>query len=130
MNQHPSRTAAASWYGALVPAACAVHCLAAPLLVSLLPALGAESTERWLMAATALAGAGILARGVWRHRRPWPLALFAVGVTLWTLPAADALADLPEHLTVVTGHLCVAAALLGNAWSARHCRAPASHRPG
>ncbi|NLR59628.1 MerC domain-containing protein [Chitinophaga polysaccharea] len=67
---------------------CAVHCALFPLLVTLLPLLGAdfmenETLEYGLMSFSFLIGCISLGRGYFRHhRRPTPLLLFITGFLL------------------------------------------------
>ncbi len=77
-----------SWVGAFASLACAVHCLAMPLLIGVLPLLGLSLlTEPWLewslIGFTGAIGVLTLLPSYRRqHRRPQPLALFALGFGL------------------------------------------------
>lgn len=76
---------------AVAPLVCAVHCLALPIAIALLPELGlfaSPAAERALYAGTAVLALGIAGRGVRTHGRSLPLlavvALLIVwGATLW-----------------------------------------------
>lgn len=115
MSFRPSSRLAA-WAPA-APVLCAVHCLATPLLVSLLPALGvAEAADGWLFALVLLIAASSLrselpAHGQWR-------VLFPVtsGFALWAASLAGWPGALPEELTLSLGSLTAAGGMF---WSAR-----------
>jgi hypothetical protein len=98
------------------PLACAVHCLAAPLLAASVPLLAAEGAE-WGFHAAAAIPALALAAGAYRwHRRPAPLLAAFAAVTAWTLSLAGAFAPLPEAATTVAACTGLAAA---SVWGAR-----------
>jgi hypothetical protein len=99
---------------------CLAHCLALPLLVASLPALGVLATNSVVVHALLLMlavplGVWALARG--RHRAGWwPLALGVAGFTL--MGTALLLAPLGERWLTVAGVSLVAIAHWGN-WRAR-----------
>lgn len=99
------------------PLLCALHCLATPLLVSLLPALHAgEAAEPWLFsAALPLVGAALWSE-LRAHGQRRVLVPVVTGASLWTASLAGWLAPAPEAVTIVGGSLLVAA---GMSWSAR-----------
>jgi membrane-bound ClpP family serine protease len=74
--------------GMLVSCTCALHCLAMPLVLGLLPVLGAsfladELTENLLLLTAVSVGICSLLPGYFlHHRRKLPIALFSVGVLL------------------------------------------------
>lgn len=106
----------AAWAPA-APLICAVHCVATPLLVSLLPALHAgEAAERWLFVAVVPVAAATLWRELPVHRRRAVLAPVAGGLALWAASLAGWLEPAPEGVTTTLGSLLVAA---GMVWSAR-----------
>ena len=80
--------------GAGMSIACAIHSLAAPFLVALVPVLYGESADLWMsLGLIALTGA-ILARGWVKHRHAGPPIVFAIGSLLL----------LGSHLTEVLPH--------------------------
>lgn len=68
--------------GASASIACAVHCLAAPFLVALLPVLYGETADLWLSGSLILLSGVILARGWVKHHHVGPPVVFAVGSVL------------------------------------------------
>lgn len=105
--------------GVAAAAACAVHCVALPILLVLAPALGAvrDGTVEWTLFALSVA-IGIASLAVaWRraHRDARPLALLAFGLLL--LGVGRPLVPEPEWLealVTVSGAGAVAAAHLLN----------------
>ena len=85
-----SRPAIARWdrAGIVVSTACAVHCVALPVLAGLLPFLGLrhfvdERLEWTFVATTAVIGVVSHSRAYWRHHRHLaPGVLFAAGILL------------------------------------------------
>ena len=75
--------------GATLSLACAVHCLAAPVLASLAPFLFGEGAE--LVLGVVLFGIASIAmiRGVRRHKDLRVLVPFVVGIVLFFLPHED-----------------------------------------
>ncbi len=75
--------------GATLSVACALHCLAAPLLVSVMPYLFGEGFE--LVLGAVLFGIASLAmlRGVKRHRDARVLLPFVVGMVLFFMPRGE-----------------------------------------
>jgi hypothetical protein len=75
---------AATYWGSAAPALCAIHCVAAPLLVVVFPVLElSEAAEHVLMPATAALAAAFLMWGVRAHGR-WVVWLpAALGMALW-----------------------------------------------
>ncbi len=104
----------AGWSG-ILPAVCAVHCLAMPILASTLPFFAAtHSWEVWLLATSALL-AGVTLADAWRvHRRRAVWAVAALGFSVWIAALAGWLGPLPESLMSPLGGSLVAAALF---WS-------------
>ena len=102
------------WSGA-VPAICAVHCLAMPILASTLPFFAAtHAWEVWLVALSAVLGAVTLAAS-WRlHGRRAVWAVAALGFAVWIAALAGWLGPLPESLMSPLGGLLVAISLFWN----------------
>jgi hypothetical protein len=74
----------AYYWGSAAPALCAVHCVAAPLLVVFFPVLElGEAAERLLMLATATVAAAFLTWGVRAHGRRLVWVPAALGMALW-----------------------------------------------
>ncbi len=105
---------ASGWFGVL-PAVCAVHCLAMPILASTLPFLAAtHAWEAWLVALSALL-AGVTLAASWRLHGRWAVwAVASVGFAVWIAALAGWLGPLPESLMSPLGGLLVAVSLF---WS-------------
>ena len=104
--------------GIALSSICLVHCLALPLIVASLPALGEVlPPDFWVHAALigfALPVTGFtLWRGYLAHRNPRPLLIgtFGLAVVLWGLLTPDVVA---AAVLTVTGGLIVACAHLMN----------------
>lgn len=109
---------------------CALHCLAMPLFVGVLPTLGlsflaGESTETWLIGATVLLSVIGALWGFRRHRKRLALGTIVSAATLVVLGRwLGERHPLGLPLTVL-GAFAIAA---GHLWSARLCRCcPAPH---
>ena len=105
---------ASRWPGVL-PAICAVHCLAMPILASTLPFFAATHVwEVWLLALSSLLATVALAAS-WRlHRRRVVLAVAALGFAVWIAALNGWLDPLPEALMSPLGGLLVAVSLFWN----------------
>ncbi len=105
---------ASGWFGA-VPAICAVHCLAMPILASTLPFFAAtHAWEAWLVALSALLAAVTLAAS-WRlHGRRVVWVLASLGFAVWIAALAGWLGALPASLMSPLGGLLVAISLFWN----------------
>ena len=103
-----------AWFGAL-PAVCAVHCLAMPILASTLPFFAAtHAWEAWLVALSALLVALTLGTS-WRLHGRWSVwALASLGFVVWIAALAGWLGTLPESLMSPLGGLLVALSLFWN----------------
>jgi hypothetical protein len=105
---------ASSWSGVL-PAICAVHCLAMPILASTLPFFAAtHAWEAWLLGVSVLLAAGTLASS-WRlhgRRAVWGVA--SLGFAVWVAALAGWLGPLPESLMSPLGGSLVAISLFWN----------------
>ncbi|MFT4267111.1 MAG: MerC domain-containing protein [Xenophilus sp.] len=96
---------------------CLVHCLALPLLASLLPLFGAWSRAEWVHAAFAGVALPLSGCALWRaHRqRPLPAALWAMttaglaglllGALGWPTPALETPVTVIGSLLVASAHL-------------------------
>ena len=103
-----------TWIGAL-PTICAVHCVAAPVLVSTLPFFAAtHALEGWLLAASAVLAIATLATS-WRlHGRGAVWLVVTAGFVVWGASVAGWLEPLPEAAMSPLGGLFVAGALFWN----------------
>jgi MerC mercury resistance protein len=113
-------------WAAAAPLLCAVHCLAAPLLVALAPALApGEAAERAFMAAS-LVLAGVASALGWRaHRRLAPPVIVAAGALLWLAHLTPA--PIPEVAATAGASVLMAA---GTLWGARLRHRARCHRCG
>lgn len=110
----PSRL---STWAPAAPLLCAVHCVAAPLLVTLLPSLNlGEGLEWWLFAAVLPIAVGVLVAELRVHRHRRIPVVVAAGAALWAASLAGWLEPAPETVTTTLGSLIVAGAMV---WSAR-----------
>ena len=138
-----SRTSvAAAWdrLGLATSVACVIHCLATPLMLVLLPAMGSwlasPLVHQFLAVGVVAAAAGSLAPGVWQHGQ-WSVlipAVIGIAAVMFAAfgsaccgPQAMHFAGLPvgSHLSIVGG-LCLIAAHANN-W--RICCPTAPPRP-
>ena len=112
--------------GAFLSMACAVHCLAMPLVVTMLPLVGlgflaGEPAEYALIGAVLLA-AGSVVSGV-RHHRKWrafPTLVLAAGIIVTGFMAAEGSFEVILH---VTGGVLLATTHLLNRHLCRTCPA-------
>lgn len=120
-------------WAAALPLLCAAHCVASPLLVLAVPALGwGHEAEPIVQAASALLAAGTAWSGIRQHNRPVVLLPMLAGVALWVIAALLDLHGVAEAVTGVAGGLLLAGGML---WSGRlrhdaachHCGCPAHH---
>ena len=111
----PARSSAGGSWAAALPLLCAVHCLAAPVLALIAPALQLPSlAEHVVQAGSVLMAASMAVYGIRAHGDRRVLAPMGLGAALWI--AADALAWTGAALTLghVAGGLLLAA---GMAWN-------------
>ncbi len=111
----PARPAAASSWAAALPLLCAVHCLAAPVLAAVAPALALPSLAEHAVQLGSVVLAGVMARsGIRAHGDRRVLVPMVLGAVLWI--ASDPLAWTGAALTAghVAGGLLLAA---GMAWN-------------
>ncbi|MCP8900772.1 MerC domain-containing protein [Gilvimarinus xylanilyticus] len=107
--------------------ACAIHCLALPLLLALLPSLAAlaldhESFHFWMVVAVIPSSLYALTLGCKKHRRVRVLLLGTIGLTLLVLAVAlgeARIGEAGEKLLTLAGATCVA---LGHWMNFRLCR--------
>ena len=112
--------------GVIVSTACAIHCLALPMVVTFLPLLGlgflaGEPAEYAIIGAVLLAAGSVVA-GV-RHHRRWRAFLtlvLAVGVIVTGFLAAEGSFEVVLH---VTGGVLLATTNLVNRHLCRTCPA-------
>lgn len=125
--------------GAAASLACAVHCAALPLVVTLLPLAGlgflADERVEWaLVGASAVLGVTSLCLGYREHRSRRALAVLAAGLALLAggriAESRGLLAEPLGVALVVAGGLSIAAAHLVNRALCRSCRdcSPATGR--
>ncbi len=105
---------ASGWSG-ILPAVCAVHCLAMPILASTLPFFAAtHSWEAGLLALSALL-AGVTLASSWRLHGRWAVwAVALLGFAVWIAALAGWLGPLPESLMSPVGGVLVAGSLFWN----------------
>ncbi len=106
------------------PVLCALHCLAAPLLIVAAPALAPNpAVERAMFVGSALLAVIIVVRALRLGAPAAALILVAVGIGIWGASVWIGLASLPERATTVLGSMMVAVGLV---WSGRACPAERS----
>lgn len=120
-------------WAAVLPLLCAAHCLATPLLVLAVPALGlGHQAEPLVHAASALLAGAAAWSGIRTHGRHAVLLPMLAGAALWMVSALLGLHGAAEAVMGVTGGLLLAGGML---WSGRlrhdaachHCGCPAHH---
>lgn len=100
---------------AMLPFACALHCMATPLFVAFIPVLAPRPSIEWtLLLISMTVGALALVRGgnVHRHRGVWALA--AAGAAIWVGSLLGMFEPLPEVLISPVGGIMLGAGLLWN----------------
>ena len=102
------------WSGVL-PAICAVHCLAMPILASTLPFFAAtHAWEVWLLGVSALLAATTLASS-WRlHGRSAVWVVASLGFAVWVAALAGWMGPLRESLMSPVGGSLIAISLFWN----------------
>jgi hypothetical protein len=110
-----SREAQVSGWTGFLPAICAVHCLAMPLLASTLPFFAAtHAWEVWLLAVSVVLAGATLAFS-WRlHGRLVVWLVASVGFAVWIAALAGWTSPLPESLMSPLGGSLVATSLFWN----------------
>ncbi|WP_161596870.1 MerC domain-containing protein [Chitinophaga vietnamensis] len=109
---------------------CAIHCALLPLLMTVLPLLGAAifenaTVEYALLGASFLIGCLALGRGYWRtHRRLLPLLLFAGGFSLLVFGHFMHAGNWIPPVIITVGAVAIITAHLLNL---RHCRPGVPH---
>lgn len=105
---------------------CALHCLLLPVLIPLVPLLGASIfAEEWfehgILVASVIIGFSALFSGFYRyHKRLYPVYGFALGAVLyWN---KDSFGETLEPYTVVLGALLIIAAHVINLRLCRSCK--------
>lgn len=122
-----------SLWAAAVPLLCAVHCLAAPMLAVVAPALALpRSADHAVQVVSALVAAVIAWSGLRVHGRRAVLAPMAAGVALWIGGEAMGVEGTAEIAAHVAGGLLLAAGMAWNGHlrhqaSCHHCGCPAHH---
>jgi len=115
--------------GVVASAACAVHCLLVPVLLSFSSVFahfipGEESTHRTLAVLVAAVGALALGSGYRKHQQRAPFVLMACGLSLIVFTAVWG-DDLPNHAAevaiTVMGSCCMIAAHRLNHTFCRRC---------
>jgi uncharacterized membrane protein YfcA len=124
-------TGAVDRIGVFASAACFVHCLATPIVLSLLPVYAhllpsEEHTHRILALFITIVGAVAIVTGYRRHKRPSVLLLMGAGLAL--IFAGAFFGDrLPSHWAEVAitlaGSCCLIAAHRKNHTFCRNCKA-------
>jgi len=106
---------------------CAVHCLAMPLLVTLLPALVAlpmadEAFHKWMLFGVIPISSAALFMGCKKHKRYRVLITGFIGLAILTAAALighDVLGEIGEKALTVIGAAVLA---IGHFWNYRACQ--------
>lgn len=106
---------------------CSIHCLAMPLLVVLLPSIGAlplsdEAFHLWMLYAVVPISAYALTMGCKNHKRYRVLVLGGIGLLLLVTAALaghDTLGETGEKILTVVGTGFIA---IGHIWNYRLCQ--------
>jgi hypothetical protein len=107
---------ALAWFA---PLACAIHCLAAPMLVLIVPEIPVSARAEWWLFTASLGFTGwLIVRGWWVHRRMMMVGLGTGGLFLWGASLAHLTRPIPEPITTALGALLVSVALYSNARAA------------
>jgi hypothetical protein len=100
---------------AAFPLACAVHCVAAPVLVLVAPALVASWwVEAVLMALALAATMGLVVQRARLHGSVWPWVLTGMGAALWAVELTELAVPLPDVALTIGGSVLLAGAMV---WS-------------
>lgn len=101
---------------AAAPLLCAIHCVATPLLVAVLPAiaLGHAAEVAMFSASVVLAGWSVRS-GTVVHHRAGPALVAGLGLGMWGALLFGALPPLGGELGIALAALCTASGLLWNA---------------
>ena len=113
--------------GACLSVACAVHCLAMPLLVAVLPLIGlgffaTERAELVLISGAIALAIGSLAWGV-RHHRRWRALLILIVAVVFIATARTAVEGTFEAVFYSIGGILLASAHLVNRHLSKTCPA-------
>jgi hypothetical protein len=104
----------------LAPLMCAFHCIAAPVMVLVVPGVALSGRAEWLLLSlTGALAAWLFARGWLLHRRVLFAAVGLGGLLLWSLSVAHLTRGVPEAVSTMLGALAVAAAMYGNSRAQR-----------
>ncbi|MCY4552888.1 MAG: MerC domain-containing protein [Candidatus Poribacteria bacterium] len=111
--------------GACLSVACAIHCLAMPLLVAVLPLIGLsflanERAELVLISGAIALAIGSLAGGV-RHHRRWRALLILIVALVFIATARTAVEGIFEVVFYSTGGILLASAHLVNRHLCKTC---------
>ena len=111
--------------GACLSVACAIHCLAMPLLVAVLPLIGLsflanERAELVLISGAIALAIGSLAWGV-RHHRRWRALLILIVALVFIATARTAVEGTFEVVFYSTGGILLASAHLVNRHLCKTC---------
>lgn len=112
--------------GACLSFACAVHCMAAPLLITVLSLMGlgfilAESAELVMVVSAGGIAVGSLTWG-FRHHRKWCVFLILGGALMLIFIARLGVSENAEVIFMVLGGLLLAGAHLVNRHLCRTCQ--------
>ena len=125
MNRHLNHSAVDN-IGACLSFACAIHCMAVPLLITVLPLVGlgfilGESAELVMVVAAGGLAAGSLTWG-YRHHRNWRVFLILGGALMLIFIARLGVSEKAEIVFMVLGGLLLTGAHLVNRHLCRTCQ--------
>ncbi len=124
LHGDPALRSGSTW-AALAPALCAVHCLAAPLITAVAPALVDAPALEWALFVLSVATVGmVLPAGARLHAQRRYLALAIGALAVWALALAGSLTSVPAESVITAASLTTAGALLANLRRLRRDRGP------
>jgi hypothetical protein len=103
-------------WASVAPVACAIHCVATPLLVAVAPAFAVGETAEWVLFGLTLGlVAWALTSGLRRHGNVRPAIVILPALGVWMASLLHVFHPIPEEATTALAALVVAGGLIWNA---------------